>query len=386
MTRLRDSRGGEPVAIHPDCIVVGGGVIGLSIARRLRSDGLRVTLVERGRCGGEASWAGAGVLAPCNPHRRDAIADLRNRSLSLYPSYCDALREESGIDPEYERCGELEIALSDDSLRSLRDDEQAGRDCVLADGKPAYQLLTSLEAKDIEPRLSDSILGALHCPETAQVRNPRLLQALQGACVRAGVDIREGTQVQDFVTSGSRVQGVRTSKGDASARWVVLCAGAWSSQIGQRLHEIMPVHPVRGQMILLKFDERPFTHVVSRGKTYLVPRRDGHVLLGATEERDAGYNKRNTPAGIARLFDIAAKLVPSIAEAPVVAQWAGLRPGTPDDNPYLGPVPGFNGLLAATGHFRSGLILAPITAEIVARLIDDRKLDFDLSLCKPGRT
>lgn len=373
------------LAGNTDCTIVGGGVIGLSIARRLRSDGVRVTLLERGRCGGEASWAAAGVLAPCNPHRHDGIAALRQRSLSLYPLFCAELLEETGVDPEYEPCGELEIALNADSLRSLQDDAKAGASRRLPDDRPAYQFLSPEETRRIEPVASESILGALECRETAQVRNPRLLRALHASCVKGGVDIREETAVHDFVLDGSRLVGVQTDKDKLYADKVILCAGAWSSQISQRVHELMPVHPIRGQIILMKFESRPFTRVISRGKTYLVPRRDGHVLLGATQEHDAGYNKRNTPKGIADLFEKGVKLVPSIAEAAVVTQWAGLRPGTPDDNPHIGPVPGFDGLVAATGHFRSGLILAPITAEIVASLIQGRDYDIDLSACRPGR-
>jgi glycine oxidase len=373
------------VAGNSDCIIIGGGVIGLSIARRLARDGVRTRLLERGLCGSEASWAAAGVLTPCNPHRKDGIAALRQRSLSTYPSFCAELVEETGIDPEYEPCGELEIALNADSLRSLRDDEKAGAGRLLPDDRPAYQFLSPDETRRVEPVVSESIQGALECRVTAQVRNPRLLRALHASCVKRGVEIREQTAVLDFVFDGSRVTGVRTDKGELSADKVILCAGAWSSQIGPRLQELMPVHPVRGQIILMKFESRPFTRVISRGKTYLVPRRDGHVLLGATQEHDAGYNKRNTAKGIADLFEKGVKLVPSIADAPVVTQWAGLRPGTPDDNPYIGPVPGFDGLIAATGHFRSGLILAPVTAEIVASLVRGCDYDIDLSGCRPGR-
>jgi glycine oxidase len=148
----------------------------------------------------------------------------------------------------------------------------------------------------------------------------------------------------------------------------------------------MPVVPVRGQIVLLKLPSRPFTPIISRGKTYLVPRHDGHVLLGATEEPDAGYNKRNTAAGVSKLVASALQMVPSLADAPIEATWAGLRPGTPDDKPYIGPVPGFDGLIAATGHFRTGLTNAPVTAEAVAAMISGRGFDTDLTDCRPGRS
>lgn len=371
--------------MNPDCIVVGGGVIGLSIARALALDGFSVTLLDRGQCGRESSWAGAGVLAPCNPHRRDSIATLRNESLTRYPQWCESLASQTGIDPEYEPCGELEIALDEDALRSLRDNERAAADEILADGHPAYRFLSVSGTRRLEPAISGDFLGSLECRRTAQVRNPRLLRALFQSCKMLNVNMQEGTSVHAILKRDGRCGGVETSHGTFSAGHVVLCAGAWSSQLAG-LTVPVPVHPVRGQMILMKFENRPFRHVIARGKTYLVPRRDGHVLLGATEEHDKSFSKRNTASGIAGLIQTAMKLVPGVAEGTLVTQWTGLRPGTPDENPIIGPVPGCDGLLAATGHYRAGLILAPITAEIVCSLISGRQIDADLAACGPARS
>ncbi len=185
---------------------------------------------------------------------------------------------------------------------------------------------------------------------------------------------------------GQRVVGVRTEKDAFYSDAVVLCAGAWSSQICERLRTLMPVHPVKGQIVLLKLESRPFGPVISHGKEYLVARRDGHVLMGSTEEPEALFNKRSTAAGVSRLIDMALRHVPSLAQGSVVGTWAGLRPGTPDDRPYIGPVPEYDGLIAATGHFRSGLILAPSTAEAVECMLDGRNYAIDLSVCRPGRT
>lgn len=367
-----------------DCIIIGGGVIGLSVARALALDGLSVTVLERGQCGRESSWAGAGVLAPCNPHRRDGISELRNQSLARYPKWCQALQAESGIDPEYEPCGELEIALNEDSLRSLRENEAAAREEMQPDGGRAYRFLSTDETRSLEPAVSGPILGSLECRRTAQVRNPRLLGALLESCRKLNVDIQENTPAQQLAINRDRAEGVATQHGTIHARNVVLCAGAWSSQI-DGIAPPLSVHPVRGQMILMKFEQRPFKHVIARGKTYLVPRRDGHVLLGATEEHDKSYSKRNTAAGIAGLIQTAMKLVPEVSAGTFVTQWTGLRPGTPDDNPLLGPVPGCEGLIAATGHYRGGLILAPITAEIVRDLVQGRSTRVDISDCSPGR-
>jgi len=366
-------------------VVIGGGVIGLTIARRLAKDGLAVTLLERAQVGGEASWAGAGVLAPPNPHRQDAVAELQLRSLSMYPDFCGELLQESGIDPEYEPCGELEVAFDEARLQVLRADERAAGGRRMPDGRLAFELHSGVETQRLEAVVSTHVVGSLECRQSAQVRNPRLLRALQTACVRAGVEIRENRPVHDFIIDGNLVTGVRTVAGTVAAQNVVLCAGVWSSQIGERLQSVMPVHPVRGQMVLLKFDRRPFDRVIARGKSYLVPRRDGHVLLGATEEPKAGFIKRNTAKGIAGLLELAVRMAPMLADAPVAATWSGLRPGTPDDMPYIGPVPGLDGLIAATGHYRTGLTLAPVTAEVIAAIIQGRPYDIDVTCCRPGR-
>ena len=370
----------------PDCIIVGGGVVGLSIARHLGREGLSVSLLERAQCGREASWAGAGVLSPCNPHRADPIYQLQEHSLSLFPEFCRALTEETGIDTEYEVCGELAPLFSKQALGIARSDERAAAQLKMPDGRPVYALHTPEETRRIEPAVCETVLGALECRRTAQVRNPRLLRALVESCRKLGVDIREHTKVEDFIVSGQRVTGVKAGGETVAAGTFVLCGGAWSSQVGEQLERLMPVYPVRGQMILLESKRRQFQRVIGREKTYLVPRRDGHVLLGATEEHEAGFEKRNTAKGVSRLMEKAMRMVPSIADASVVGMWSGLRPGTPDNKPYVGPVPGLDGLIAATGHFRSGLTLAPATAEVVAAMIQGRPYELDLACCLPGRS
>lgn len=364
---------------------MGGGVVGLTVSRELAGAGKRVLLVERGVCGGEASWAGAGILSPCNPHRNDPLFHWQERSLALYSNLCAALQDETGINPEYDDCGELAVLLTENAVNIARSDERAASGRSMPDGKPIYEFYELQRARALESVLTTEMLGALECRQTAQVRNPRLLQALTRSCRLRGVEIREHTPVVELAKQGERVLGVRTPTGLISADVVVLCAGTWSSEIDVELERLVPVRPVRGQIVLVKCIKRPFRHVITRGKYYLVPRRDGRVLIGATEERNAGFNRRTTAAGITKLVQEALRLVPSLSDASVEAAWAGLRPGTPDDRPYVGPVPKLDGLFAATGHFRSGLTLAPVTAEAIAVMIDGRDYEIDLSCCRPGR-
>lgn len=373
------------MSTHPDIVIIGGGVIGLSVAHRLAGDGLRVRLLERGACGREASWAGAGILSPRSPHRLDAAARLTERSMAQYEAFCGRLLEESGVDPEYRRCGELTLIFDDNDLNIARAEERVVADRATESGQPPIQVFDAADVPTVEPAATTNALGAVLYREAAQVRNPRLLQALHTACTRAGVDIREDCGVEAILTEGERVTGVQTAQDTHPCGRVVLCAGAWSSSLDARLDSLMPVNPVRGQMVLMQMDQPPFPRVISAGKTYLVPRRDGHILLGATEEPDAGFNKRNTAGGISSLIASGLRLVPGLADAAVELTWAGLRPGTPDDKPYLGPVPGFDGLIAATGHFRTGLTLAPVTADIVAHLVAGKDYDIDLTAFRPGR-
>jgi glycine oxidase len=199
------------------------------------------------------------------------------------------------------------------------------------------------------------------------------------------VVIEEGVTVHHLIQEGDRVTGVQSTAGDHHAAHVVLTAGAWSDQLDDRLAQMMPVYPVRGQIVLLEMPKLPFRHVLDRGKCYLVPRLDGKIVVGATEEHKSGFIKANTADGISGLLNLAVRMVPALKEATMVKTWSGLRPGTPDHWPYIGPVPGFDGLIAATGHFRSGLTLAPATADVVVDWITTGKTDADLSRAKPDR-
>lgn len=369
-----------------DVIVIGGGVIGLSVADALAREGLSVTLLERGLCGREASWASVGLLKPSNPNRRGPMQKLQRASLEMMPDFCADLRERTGIDSQYDRCQSIELLFNDQRYRMALSEERAAPETP--DDRPEWQVFTPEQAREIEPCVSSDCLAALLCRVTAQVRNPRLLRALAAACKAGGVRLHENTPACELLIEDDRVTGVVTDRERFLANHVALCAGAWSSQIDQRLGNTVRTCPVRGQVVLLDTSACPeacFTHVIDCQGCYLVPRRDSLVLVGSTVEPEAGFDCRNTPAAVSKLIQDALSLVPALAGAGVAALWAGLRPGTPDRRPYMGTVPGLDGLVAATGHYRTGLALAPITAEIVADLIVRGSSGRDLSLCLPGR-
>ena len=368
-----------------DVLVVGGGIIGLSVAWRLAQRGMSVALLERDRIGGSASWAAAGVLAAGAWQRRDAAVEFQRKSLRLYPRFCAEVAEASGIDPEYANCGSIELLFEEQKLRMALVETDAAEAYLDFENKPVLRLLTPADARQIEPKVTANCLGAKLCSFTSQVRNPRLLRALAIAARAAGARIIEGCEASALRRDGERIVGVHTRQGDFSAKTTVLCAGAWSSQVDPQIETSMPVHPVRGQIVLLHMQPSSLQCIIRHRKAYVVPRLDGHILIGSTVEPDAGYDVNCTAEGIAILLDQARRMVPPLASARFVQTWAGLRPGTVDRRPYIGPVPGCDGLIAATGHYRTGLGLAPLTAEVVADLVIHGRSAYDLRPFQPGR-
>jgi glycine oxidase len=374
--------------MNTDVLVIGGGVIGCACAWRLRQAGLSVTLFERRACGQESSWAGAGILDPGSYARSDPLAELRRASCSRYPSFAEELREQTGIDPELIPCGLLDL-ITDDNQDAAADRElaAANREPAAANrepaaagvgpaaaqktgvGKhPAVERLSPEQVRQLEPAVGGDIRGALLKREVCQVRNPRLMRALRAACLQSGVRLMEHTTVTSIECDGD-APCVRTPDGSHRADWIVLAAGAWSSLLNASVGEVVRVAPVRGQMALLECPAAPIGHIIEHGSSYAVSRRDGRLLIGATVEPDAGFDSRPTAAGVERLLGFVRRFLPPLADCRFVRAWAGLRPGSADGKPYIGPIPGQERLIAATGHYRAGLLLAPITAEIVTELI-----------------
>jgi glycine oxidase len=352
-----------------DCLILGGGVVGLSLAYELAAVGLKVHLIDRAAPGQEASWAGAGILPPGNPRAArtpdDQIAGL---AYELHPQWSERLREETGIDNGYRRCGGLYLATDAQGEQELQWHGDYWRALEVS-----AERLSSAEVAQLEPALapngkSSTIRSALWLREEAQLRNPRHLKALEAGCRQRGVRISADTTAEGFDVRGGRVHAVRTSNGLLSAETVCVAGGAWSGDLLVQLGVSAALRPIRGQMVLLACPRPPIERVVNVGRRYLVPRDDGRVLVGSTEE-DAGFQKCTTAEGVAGLLRFALELAPTLSDAVVERTWAGLRPETPDGRPYIGRIPGLDNAFVATGHFRQGLLLSPATAVVLGQLM-----------------
>ena len=347
-----------------DVLIVGGGVIGLTIARALRKRGVRnVTLIERGQLGAEASWAAGGILAPqIEADRPDEFFRLACASRDLYPEFADALNEESGINVELDVTGTLFLGFAEEGESELRHRYDWQTKAGLA-----VEWLSAGDARALEPRISSAVRCALRFPNDVQIENRKLVSALALANERLGVRLVSGCEVNELCVVEGRVCGVETSVGPLSAPVIVLAAGAWTSLIKSRLATIQ-IEPVRGQMLCFKADPPIAQHVIYSALGYLVPRRDGRVLAGSTAER-VGFDKSVTEDGLNSIKSMAIEIVPAVAGLPLDSSWAGLRPRAADDLPVLGPCEGVAGLFYATGHYRNGILLAPITGELIAEAI-----------------
>jgi glycine oxidase len=351
-------------AARPDVVVVGGGLIGCALAAELAARGRSVTVVDRAEPGSEASGAAAGMLTPQSEARvRDPFFDLAVESRGLYPAWARGLEEETGVDVGYRRTGLLHCRLEGDAAGAPAEPfawQRAAGLAVLARRREEL----SVEAGG---RLSPDARDAVLFPDEAVV-NPRpLTRAVWLSAVRRGAVVRTGTSVLGFRIEKGACRGVDTEAGPIEAETTVDAAGAWAAFNG-RLPLALPVQPVRGQIVELALRE-PLATIVSSDEVYLVPRPDGTVLLGSTVEF-VGFEKAVTAEAVGRLVAAALRLVPGLGSARFVTAWSGLRPGTPDGLPVLGasPVPG---LFFAAGHFRNGILLAPITARILADLLTD---------------
>lgn len=345
-----------------DIVIVGAGVIGLSTALRLAQQGMQVLIVDRQSVGREASWAGAGMLPPGNlAFAVTPEARLRSYSHQLWDDFATELYELTGIDTGYSRCGAIELNDPQDTshLNGWRHQLQSEN--------LAYQDLDSKQLRELAIDLNPSFSEALFVPSFGQVRNPRHLKALEAGCRLLGVQFVQHDHVS-LHRSDSGIVTVESAESSIIANMVCVAAGAWSRPMLANIGCEIPVRPVRGQIAQLRPTEMPFDFVIQIGRRYLVPRKDGLVLVGSTEE-SCGYSKLVTSEGMRSLLKFAEDLVPSLATAELVQQWAGLRPGSADELPFLGAVPDCDNLFVAAGHFRSGLQMSIGTAQIMCQLI-----------------
>jgi glycine oxidase len=347
------------MAAHADVLIIGGGVIGLTTAYYLAQDKARVHLVDSGDFGRQASWAGAGIIPPAHlDHARTPFERLRALSSTMYPSLSQELRERTRLDNGYVVCGGLEVVEEQDRP----DVEEWGSEGVVSRAVNRDGIQT------LEPDLAPCFVRAYHLPAMAQVRNPRHLKALLAGCNALGVRLSPYCGVHGFLTHGSRIEAAQTDQGRIETGQFLVAAGAWTDGLLQQVGWQPGVRPVRGQIALLNTGVPRLRPILLQGKRYLVPRPDGRVLIGSTEE-DAGFDANPTSGAVAELLAFANTLVPSLAQALLERCWAGLRPGSPDGLPYLGGVPGWDNLYLAAGHFRSGLQLSPATGLVMKELL-----------------
>jgi len=356
--------------VADDCLILGAGVVGLSLAYELAGAGFKVRIVDRQAPGKEASWAGAGILPPAN-FRDPQTSDDRLALLchELHPRWSAQLREETGIDNELRRTGGLHLATDKAEGDILRWQARTWIEQGLSvEDATASNILTELEPALRGSPLQEKLNAAVFLPDESQLRNPRHLKALLAACTQRGVTITADCAVEDFMVSSGKIVSVRTASGDLSAGVICLTGGPWTQNLLSRLGVEVALRPIRGQIALLNTSPGTLRRIVNIGPRYLVPRADGRVLVGSTEE-DVGFEKRNTAEAIAELMRFAISLAPVLAPATMEMCWAGLRPTTPDGRPYLGRVPGLENAYVAAGHFRSGLQLSPGTAVLMRQLI-----------------
>ncbi|HTS12212.1 MAG TPA: glycine oxidase ThiO [Candidatus Limnocylindrales bacterium] len=347
-----------------DVAIVGGGLIGVASAFELAGKGLRVVVLDRQQPGREASWAAAGMLAPGpDASASKALVELGRESFELYPQFVEAIEEESaGKAASFARPGTVE-AFCGPFAEQRRDEFIAGHHRF---GLKA-EAITPESARKMEPVLGPAVGAAAWLAEEATVDPRQLVDAALEASRKRGVEIRPDSAITSLLLSGDRCEGVTTSDEKISAQHTLITAGCFSGRMDREIARRAPTKPVRGQMLALCPTGPGPARVLRSEKGYLVPRPDGRVIAGSTLE-DAGFEKAVTPDGAQKILRAALELVPSLAAAEIVEKWAGLRPGTPDDLPILGPTE-IRGLSVATGHYRNGILLAPVTAKLVAEWI-----------------
>lgn len=363
--------------------IIGGGVIGLAVARALALRGVRdVLLIERNSLGAESSSAAAGMLAPqAEANRAHEFFQLTCESRDMYPAFAAALLDETGIDIELETTGTLYLAFNEFEAEDLERRYDWQKKAGLS-----IEKLSPDSAKSLEPTISDDACAAVWFPRDTQVENRRLISALAAANEKLGVRLETGTAVRSLKIERGRMSGIETSRGFVATDRVVIAGGAWSSLLGAGDIPVphLRIRPVRGQMLCFRAKPRIARPVIHSAGGYIVPRRDGRLLAGSTIE-DAGFEKRVTAMGVRSILSTALEISPRIMSLEVLGFWSGLRPRAGDTLPVLGPCAEIAGVFYATGHYRNGILLAPITGELIAQAIVDNEFPPELNIFSPDR-
>ena len=355
-----------------DSIIVGGGIIGLFTAWELAKAGQSVCIVDRGEMGQEASWAAGGILSPLRAWNYPAAVNaLALWSQARYQSICEELRETSGIDPQWLKSGMLILDCPEVEQVSEWSEQN----------KVTLEWLDTESLGQRFPRISmpnDQLGSACWMPDVAQVRNPRLIKALVATLKQMGVKLCSNTEVQALIINHAKVEGVRTSSGDIRGSNTVIAAGAWSKKLIPGEGRFNSLRPVKGQMLLYPACDHGINSIVMQGDRYLVPRADGRVVVGSTVE-EAGFDKSTDTATGKALQAFAGLLVPALQGLEPERHWAGLRPATQDEIPVIGPHPELPGCFINAGHYRCGIVTAPISARLLCdRILGRKSLPVDI--------
>jgi len=350
-----------------DCIVIGAGIMGLLTARELAQSDLKVCVLDQSAVGRESSWAGGGILSPLYPWRySEPVQLLAKWSQQAYPGLVSTLYQDTNVDPE----------RRDSGLLILSDNEITEAQSWAASYPMNLEILTQAQlgslAQGLSPELISQFKKSLWFPDIGQVRNPCLVKALKQDLLQRGVEIREQTQVKSLLIYKDKIKGVQTQTGKIEADAVVACSGAWTHDLLQDTNFEVNVQPVKGQMLMYKAEPHVLSQIILTGDRYVIPRRDGRILIGSTLEY-TGFDKSTSQQANEDLQAAACRIIPELANYPVERHWAGLRPGTPDGVPYIYADENIEGLFVNSGHFRNGVVLAPASTRLVADLVLKRE-------------
>ena len=361
-----------------DAVIAGGGVIGASIALELAEAGMKVGVYDAREPGREASWASAGIISPA-PESREMIpfVPMRAASAALYPDFIRKVEELAGMNAGYRRDGALEAIFA-----GVNEEELNAVIALQHEVGLKAEMVSAEDARRMEPALAEEMKAAIFRPDEASVDNRALTEAVLTAAHRKGVRISAGNRVRALWKEGKRCKGLMLEKGQAEAKWTIVAAGCYSAQI-EGVAPYAPVFPAKGQMIALRCDAVEIKRVLWLENTYLVPRNDGRIIAGSTIERGV-FDHDVTAGGMRQILNEAIKLASGLEKARIEETWAGLRPDSPDHLPIIGPTD-TEGLLIATGHFRSGILLAPITARLIREWVSTKKVSVDWENVSPMR-